>query len=98
MSPSLAERDLACVWHPCTQMKDHESIPLVETVRGEGPWLYDTQGRRYLDAVSSWWVNLFGHAQPDIARAREVLGWEPKVDLDAGLERTLAYFRSRLGA
>ncbi len=69
MSPSLAERDLACVWHPCTQMKDHESIPLVETVRGEGPWLYDTQGRRYLDAVSSWWVNLFGHAQPDIARA-----------------------------
>ncbi|MEN8719053.1 MAG: adenosylmethionine--8-amino-7-oxononanoate transaminase [Oceanococcaceae bacterium] len=66
---SLAERDLACVWHPCTQMKDHESVPLVEVARGEGVWLYDTAGRRYLDAVSSWWVNIFGHAEPRIAEA-----------------------------
>lgn len=66
---SLAQRDLACVWHPCTQMKDHESLPLIEVARGEGVWLYDTSGRRYLDAVSSWWVNIFGHAQPHIAQA-----------------------------
>ncbi len=66
---SLAKRDLACVWHPCTQMKDHESVPLVEVARGEGVWLYDTAGRRYLDAVSSWWVNIFGHANPHIAEA-----------------------------
>ncbi len=66
---TLAERDLSCVWHPCTQMKDHESIPLVEIDRGEGVWLYDTAGRRYLDAVSSWWVNIFGHANPQIAAA-----------------------------
>ncbi len=66
---SLAQRDLSCVWHPCTQMKDHESVPLVEIARGEGVWLYDTAGRRYLDAVSSWWVNIFGHAQPHIAAA-----------------------------
>lgn len=66
---TLAERDLSCVWHPCTQMKDHESVPLVEVDRGEGVWLYDTAGRRYLDAVSSWWVNIFGHAHPHIADA-----------------------------
>ena len=62
----LARRDLACVWHPCTQMKDHEWLPMVPIVRGEGAWLYDAEGRRYLDAISSWWVNLFGHANPRI--------------------------------
>jgi adenosylmethionine---8-amino-7-oxononanoate aminotransferase len=63
----MSARDLAAVWHPCTQMKDHEWLPLVPIARGEGPWLYDFDGRRYLDAVSSWWVNLFGHANPFIA-------------------------------
>jgi adenosylmethionine-8-amino-7-oxononanoate aminotransferase len=65
----LARRDLATVWHPCTQMKDHEWLPMIPVVRGEGAWLYDADGRRYLDAISSWWVNLFGHANPRIGAA-----------------------------
>jgi adenosylmethionine-8-amino-7-oxononanoate aminotransferase len=63
------ERSRAAVWHPCTQMKVHEALPLVPIARGDGPWLYDFDGRRYLDAVSSWWVNLFGHAHPRINAA-----------------------------
>ncbi|MDR5853355.1 adenosylmethionine--8-amino-7-oxononanoate transaminase [Caballeronia sp. LZ062] len=62
-------RSLAAVWHPCTQMKHHERMPLVPIARGQGAWLYDPAGNRYLDAISSWWVNLFGHANPDINRA-----------------------------
>ena len=50
-------------------MKHHESLPLVPLARAEGVWLYDCDGRRYLDAVSSWWVNLFGHANPHINAA-----------------------------
>jgi adenosylmethionine-8-amino-7-oxononanoate aminotransferase len=65
----LAERDLRVVWHPCTQMKDHEWLPMVPIERGEGAWLYGCDGRRYLDAISSWWVNLFGHANPRINAA-----------------------------
>jgi adenosylmethionine-8-amino-7-oxononanoate aminotransferase len=68
-SPSLPERDLRVVWHPCTQMKDHEWLPMVPIERGEGVWLYGHDGRRYLDAISSWWVNLFGHANPRINAA-----------------------------
>lgn len=59
-------RDLATLWHPCTQMKDHEQLPLIPIRRGEGVWLEDFDGKRYLDAVSSWWVNVFGHANPRI--------------------------------
>ena len=65
----LVRRDLEVVWHPCTQMKDHEWLPMVPIARGSGPWLYDYDGRRYLDAISSWWVNLFGHANPRINAA-----------------------------
>ncbi len=64
------ERDLAVLWHPCTQMREHPDIlPLVPIERGEGAWLIGRDGRRYLDAVSSWWTNLFGHAEPRIAKA-----------------------------
>jgi adenosylmethionine-8-amino-7-oxononanoate aminotransferase len=64
------KRDLAHVWHPCTQMKDHEGqLPLIPIRRGAGAWLEDFEGKRYLDAVSSWWVNLFGHANPRINAA-----------------------------
>ena len=63
------QRDLAVLWHPCTQMKDHETLPLVPIRRGEGVWLEDFDGKRYLDAISSWWVNLFGHANPRINAA-----------------------------
>ena len=60
------ERDLRVLWHPCTQMHDHEELPPVPIRRGEGVWLEDYDGRRYLDAISSWWVNLLGHANPRI--------------------------------
>ena len=66
---SLLRRSLDAVWHPCTQMKVHETLPLVPIRSGEGPWLIDFEGRRYLDAISSWWVNLFGHANPRINAA-----------------------------
>ena len=66
---SLLERSLAAVWHPCTQMKHHTTLPLVPVVRGEGPWLIDADGRRLLDGISSWWVNLFGHCNPRINAA-----------------------------
>ncbi|WJF90288.1 adenosylmethionine--8-amino-7-oxononanoate transaminase [Paraburkholderia bonniea] len=62
-------RSLQAVWHPCTQMKHHERVPLIPVARGAGPWLYDPAGQRYLDAISSWWVNLFGHANPQINAA-----------------------------
>lgn len=65
----LLERSLRSVWHPCTQMKQHEQYPLVPITRGEAAWLYDADGRKYLDAVSSWWVNLFGHNHPAIKDA-----------------------------
>ncbi len=65
----LLARSLSAVWHPCTQMKRHETLPLVPIARGEGVWLYDLDGKRYLDTVSSWWVNLFGHCNPRINAA-----------------------------
>jgi adenosylmethionine-8-amino-7-oxononanoate aminotransferase len=69
MNAQWLARSRAAVWHPCTQMKVHETLPLVPIARGEGAWLYDFAGKRYLDAVSSWWVNLFGHANPRISGA-----------------------------
>ncbi|MDB6083645.1 MAG: adenosylmethionine--8-amino-7-oxononanoate transaminase [Gammaproteobacteria bacterium] len=68
-SEALAARDLRVLWHPCTQMKDHETVPLIAIRRGEGAWIEDFDGKRYLDAVSSWWVNLFGHSNPRINAA-----------------------------
>ncbi len=59
-------RSLKSVWHPCTQMQHHETVPLVAVSHGRGAWLYDHDGKRYLDAISSWWVNLFGHANARI--------------------------------
>jgi adenosylmethionine-8-amino-7-oxononanoate aminotransferase len=70
----LLERSRRAVWHPCTQMKAHERFPPVPIERAAGAWLYDFDGRRYLDAVSSWWVNILGHAHPRInAAVREQL-------------------------
>ncbi|WP_297834879.1 adenosylmethionine--8-amino-7-oxononanoate transaminase [Thermomonas sp.] len=74
-------RDLEVLWHPCTQMREHgigmaktaqdesAALPLLTVARGEGAWLIGHDGRRVLDAVSSWWTNLHGHAEPRIAHA-----------------------------
>lgn len=68
-TPDWMARSLASVWHPCTQMQHHETTPLIPIKSGRGVWLYDQDGKRYLDAISSWWVNLFGHANPRINAA-----------------------------
>lgn len=65
----LSARDLRVLWHPSTQMQDHEQHPPVAIRRGRGSWLEDFEGHRYLDGISSWWVNLFGHANPRINAA-----------------------------
>ncbi|WP_428739097.1 adenosylmethionine--8-amino-7-oxononanoate transaminase [Sulfurimonas sp.] len=57
----LKNRDLKVLWHPCTQMKDHEVLPLTPIKKAYGVYLEDFEGNKYIDAVSSWWVNLFGH-------------------------------------
>jgi adenosylmethionine-8-amino-7-oxononanoate aminotransferase len=79
MSKSLNQdwlaRSQAAVWHPCTQMQHHADagspahLPLVPIAHGKGAWLYDFDGKRYLDGISSWWTNLFGHANPRINAA-----------------------------
>ena len=65
----LAQRSLRHVWHPCTQMQRAAQVPPLPIARGQGPWLEDFEGRRYFDATSSWWVNLFGHADARINAA-----------------------------
>ena len=62
-------RDFHHVWHPCTQMKDHAEVPPLLIDRAEGIYLYDREGNRYMDVISSWWVNLFGHNHPRINQA-----------------------------
>ena len=65
----IRQRDLDVLWHPTTQMKDHEWLQLLPVKSGQGVWLKDMEGKRYIDAISSWWVNLFGHANPHISAA-----------------------------
>ena len=70
LNTDWSARDLAAIWHPCTQMRDHaRGVPMTPIARGDGAWLIDSNGKRYLDAISSWWTNLFGHANPRIAAA-----------------------------
>ncbi len=74
----MVGRSLKSVWHPCTQMQHHTTVPMVPVSHGRGAWLYGDDGKRYLDAISSWWVNLFGHANPRInARIKEQLDTLP---------------------
>ena len=63
---TLVERDKAVIWHPYTQMKN--ALPNIPIVRGEGAHLFDQAGKKYIDAVSSWWVNIHGHSHPHIAK------------------------------
>lgn len=69
--PTDLERDINNVWHPCSQMKDYEKYPPLLIVKGEGIYLYDRDNRKYMDVISSWWVNLFGHNHPRLNRAIE---------------------------
>ena len=73
---AIVDRDLAVLWHPCSQMQDYTPskandalLPLIPIKSGNGVWVEDFEGKRYLDAISSWWVNLFGHANPVINQA-----------------------------
>lgn len=66
---ALMQRDLAVLWHPCTQMQDHESLPVIPIARASGVHLTDFDGKQYMDAISSWWVNIWGHAHPHINQA-----------------------------
>lgn len=58
----LMQEDLKYIFHPCTQMKDHEKLPLIPIQKGKKAYIYDYDGNKYLDCISSWWVNLFGHS------------------------------------
>ena len=72
MNPKQDEdliRDFHHIWHPCTQMRDHAEVPPLLIDRAEGIYLYDREGNRYMDVISSWWVNLFGHNHPKINQA-----------------------------
>ncbi len=66
---AIAERDLDVIWHPCTQMKDHEFLPMIPIKKGKGVYLEDFEGNQYIDAISSWWVNMFGHSNDYINAA-----------------------------
>ncbi|WP_199154634.1 adenosylmethionine--8-amino-7-oxononanoate transaminase [Chromobacterium sp. ASV23] len=93
------ERSRAAVWHPCTQMKRHESLPIVPIASAEGVWLTDFDGKRYLDGVSSWWVNLFGHGHPRIKQAiREQLDSLEHVMLAGFTHRPVVELSERLAA
>ena len=98
-------RSQAAVWHPCTQMQHHARaddpahLPLVPIARGEGPWLYDFDGKRYLDGISSWWTNLFGHANPRInAALREQLETLEHVMLAGFTHQPVVELSERLSA
>lgn len=63
------KKDLKYIWHPCSQMKDYEELPSIVIDRGKGCYLYDVDGNSYLDCVSSWWTNIFGHSNARINNA-----------------------------
>ncbi|MEO7160601.1 MAG: adenosylmethionine--8-amino-7-oxononanoate transaminase [Polaromonas sp.] len=102
MRPSysdLQQRSLAAVWHPCTQMQRAAAVPPLAIVRGEGPWLFDDAGRRYFDTSSSWWVNLFGHADARInAALKDQLDTLPHVMLAGCTHAPAVELAERLSA
>jgi adenosylmethionine-8-amino-7-oxononanoate aminotransferase len=64
-----AQKDLKYIWHPCSQMKDYEELPPIVIDRARGSYLYDVNGKSYIDIISSWWCNLLGHCHPAITQA-----------------------------
>lgn len=96
---TLQRRSLDAVWHPCTQMARAERVPPLPIMRGQGPWLYDDEGRRYFDANSSWWVNLFGHADAGInAAIKQQLDTLPHVMLAGCTHEPAVRLAERLSA
>lgn len=94
-----AKRSLRAIWHPCTQMQHHEQMPLIAVRRARGAWLEDMQGRRYLDGISSWWVNVLGHANPRInAALKEQLDELPHVMLAGFTHQPVVQLSERLSA
>ena len=79
---NLSQRDSKYIWHPYTQMQT-AGLP-IGIVKGEGSYLFDENGKRYIDAVSSWWVNIHGHAHPHIANAIAVQAKELEQVIFAG--------------
>jgi len=68
MNKDLKQRSLEVLWNPCSQMQDYEkNIPLIPIKKAKGVWLHDFNDNKYLDAVSSWWVNIFGHCNEEIS-------------------------------
>lgn len=65
---TLAEKDFEYIWHPCSQMKDYEELKPIVIDHGQGIYLYDTEGKKYIDVISSWWCNLLGHCNPHISQ------------------------------
>ena len=65
----IFEYDKQFIWHPCTQMKDHEQFPIIPIKKGKGAYIYDINGNKILDAISSWWVNILGHCNERINNA-----------------------------
>ena len=100
----LLQRSLNAVWHPCTQMKQHTgndggALPLIPIASAKGIWLHDFDGKRYLDGISSWWVNLFGHCEPRInAALREQLEELEHVILAGFTHRPVVELSERLAA
>jgi acetylornithine/succinyldiaminopimelate/putrescine aminotransferase len=105
IQPNWLARSQAAVWHPCTQMQHHAHtgspahLPLAPIARGKGAWLYDFDGKRYLDGISSWWTNLFGHANPRInAALREQLETLEHVMLAGFTHQPVVELSERLSA
>ena len=96
---TLSARSLRSVWHPCTPLKRAQQTPPLAIARGEGPWLMDTDGRRYFDAISSWWVNLFGHADPTLNHAiKQQLDTLPHVMLAGCTHESAVVLAEKLSA
>lgn len=92
-------RSVRHLWHPCTQMQRAQQVPPLPIARGEGPWLEDYEGRRYFDAISSWWVNLFGHADARLnAALKDQLDRLPHVMLASCTHAPAVELAERLSA
>jgi adenosylmethionine-8-amino-7-oxononanoate aminotransferase len=99
LNAAWQQRTLASVWHPCTQMQRAARTPPLPIARGEGPWLIDYEGRRYFDATSSWWVNLFGHADARLnAALKDQLDTLPHVMLAGCTHAPAVQLAERLSA